>query len=67
MGFPDLKIKLGSPTLQVDSLPTGLPGKPKYATVRKLLTLKFICFTKGVTVPRVVVASSMPYEWGVNE
>ena len=26
--LPDLGIELGSPTLQVDSLPVELPGKP---------------------------------------
>ena len=28
MNFPDPEIELGSPALQVDSLPTELSGKP---------------------------------------
>ena len=31
-GLPDLRIELGSPALQVDSLPSELPGKPSYYT-----------------------------------
>ena len=35
MDHPDQGIKLGSPALQVDSLPTELSGKPQVALVVK--------------------------------
>ena len=37
--LPDPGIKLGSPALQVDSLPAELPGKPKYILLLLLLLL----------------------------
>ena len=48
--LPDPRMELGFPALHVDSFPTRLPGKPKYATMCKLLTVKFMCFTRRVTV-----------------
>ena len=35
--LPDPGIKLGSPALQVDSLPAELPGKPSYHCIRNKL------------------------------
>ena len=69
--LPDPGIKLGSPALQVDSLPTELPGKPKSTGVECLYLLQGIflaqesnqgllhCMTiKGISVQFSSVAQS---------
>ena len=42
--FPDPRIELGSPALQMDSLPTKLSGKPKFCidTMKKCEQLVFV-------------------------
>ena len=45
-GFPDPGVKLGSPALQADSLPTEPPGKSKNTGVGSLSLLQWIFLTQ---------------------
>ena len=46
MDLPDPGIELGSPALQVDSLPAEPPGKPKNTGVGSLSLLQWIFLTQ---------------------
>ena len=46
VALPDPRIKLGSPSLQVDSLPAGPQGKPKNTGVGSLSLLQWIFLTQ---------------------
>ena len=61
--LPDSEIEPESPTLQADSLPSELPGKPD-SSIQKPLTL-LITLAISITLERSVVERlSAEYLWG---
>ena len=59
MDLPDSGIKLGSPALQVDSLPTELPGKPLFDTAAAAKSLQS-CLTLCDPIDGSPPASAVP-------
>ena len=56
--LPDPGIKPGSPALQVDSLPSEPPGKPKFNVSSPLSHIPYLC--QAHSQPLVQITVSFP-------